>query len=333
MKKEKSLFIKNLKNIILFTLIGITPWVCIYSVVSENGRYRLHSAIFAVFGFISIILLLLITRKQNLAKKRKKEMENRNRFIEGKKMWNVLDKRYRRLINRHLSVLSRKKEQCSRKGDYNEIIFDNEAWNQELNYFIEKVLHEEETELYDDESMSSWLIELIEKYDNDKNELRSLMDEYVLYEYGCSIYQQTINIIEGEIEKYHTEKKSLPLRYDKSMTPFHYETFCSELLNSNGWDARVTRKIGDQGVDIVANKENVNIVVQCKKYSGNVTNKAVQEIHAGKDFYDANFAAVVTNSTYTESAKKLSNSLDVLLLHHEDLRQLDVVDGVIKKTR
>jgi restriction system protein len=59
--------------------------------------------------------------------------------------------------------------------------------------------------------------------------------------------------------------------------------------------------------------------VHCKKYSSPVGNKAVQEIAAGKLHQQADHAAVVTNNTYTPSARELAGTNNVKLLHVSEL--------------
>lgn len=70
------------------------------------------------------------------------------------------------------------------------------------------------------------------------------------------------------------------------------------------------------------------MAIQCKQYSNPVENKAVQEINAGKGYIDATDAVVVTNSTYSRSAKELANSLGIFLTHHSEL---DSLEKIIKR--
>jgi len=91
----------------------------------------------------------------------------------------------------------------------------------------------------------------------------------------------------------------------------------------NGWDTTLTKGSEDQGVDIVATKNRNKLVFQCKKYLSSVGNKAVKEISAGRNHSSADHAIVVTNSKFTESAHKLASTNRVLLLHHNDLYNLD----------
>ena len=106
------------------------------------------------------------------------------------------------------------------------------------------------------------------------------------------------------------------------MSPIGYEHYCAELLKDYGWNTRVTKGSGDQGIDVIAKRDSMIAVIQCKKHSKPVGNKAVQEVFAGKTFEDADVAAVVSNSGYTNSAKTLANKNKILLLHHSELSDL-----------
>ena len=112
-------------------------------------------------------------------------------------------------------------------------------------------------------------------------------------------------------------------RFREDMSPEEFEHYCAAVLQEMKWKARVTRVSGDQGVDIVADKRGTRIVIQCKKYSKPVGNRAVQEIVAGIAHEDAHRGVVVTTSDYTPAAEALAASNDVLLLHHSDLRRID----------
>jgi restriction system protein len=105
--------------------------------------------------------------------------------------------------------------------------------------------------------------------------------------------------------------------------PYEYEGYCRRHLEMSGWKAQQTPGSGDQGADVVAEKNNKRLVVQCKLWNQPVSNKAVQEIVSAKAFYSANVAAVVSNKSFTKSAKSLAAVNGVLLLHHKDIELLD----------
>ncbi|HEY8070490.1 MAG TPA: restriction endonuclease [Methylocystis sp.] len=112
-------------------------------------------------------------------------------------------------------------------------------------------------------------------------------------------------------------------KFREDMSPREFEHYCAAVLREMKWKARVTQASGDQGVDIVAEKRGVRIVIQCKKYSKPVGNRAVQEIVAAIAHEGARRGVVVATADYTPAAVKLAASNQVLLLHHADLHRID----------
>lgn len=119
---------------------------------------------------------------------------------------------------------------------------------------------------------------------------------------------------------------SVPSKADPaSMTPAEFEMHCANALRVHGWTVFQTSMSRDQGVDVVAEKDGLRVVLQCKLYSNPVGNKAVQEISAGRLHQQAHYGAVVTNNTYTSAARELANTNGVWLLHYTDLPQLESI--------
>lgn len=112
---------------------------------------------------------------------------------------------------------------------------------------------------------------------------------------------------------------------EDAMTGREFEVHCREILLKAGWSAILTPGSGDQGADIIAEKNRRRVVIQCKLYSGTVGNKAVQEAYAAAAFQDAPYAVVVTNSTFTKAAHQLAHKNGVLLMHHSDLPRLELI--------
>lgn len=109
----------------------------------------------------------------------------------------------------------------------------------------------------------------------------------------------------------------------ENLNPYEFEHYCAESLKELGFEARATKGSGDQGVDVIAEKKGFKVAIQCKLYSNPVGNKAVQEVIAGKQFYNADIGAVVTNASFTPSAKQLASTCDILLLNIVELHKLD----------
>jgi restriction system protein len=190
-------------------------------------------------------------------------------------------------IRAHISALARKRAQKFRMDDYGNAIPDK--WNAEIIYFLKNVVAPKLSE----------------------GEQKALARD--------------IGSISELVEKLASEEQMLREEssdYSENLSPTDFEVHCANVLRKHGWIARLTGASGDQGVDVIAERENIRVVVQCKKYSGPVGNKAVQEVFAAKKHEAADHAAVVTNASFTKSAKQLAATTGVLLLHANDLSDL-----------
>ncbi len=87
------------------------------------------------------------------------------------------------------------------------------------------------------------------------------------------------------------------------MDGHQFEHFCAEVLEKNGFvNVEVTRGSGDHEIDILAVKEDITYAIQCKRYSSNIGNAAVQQAHTGKSLYQRDIAVVLTNQYFTAQA-------------------------------
>ncbi|PFV31403.1 restriction endonuclease [Bacillus thuringiensis] len=104
-----------------------------------------------------------------------------------------------------------------------------------------------------------------------------------------------------------------------------FEYFLEALFIKLGYKAAVTNGSHDFGADLIFEGEN-RVVIQAKRYGfkNKVGIKAIQEIYAAKAFYKANEAWVITNSTFTSSAKQLARACDVKLLDRSSLQEFVV---------
>jgi len=101
-----------------------------------------------------------------------------------------------------------------------------------------------------------------------------------------------------------------------------FETHIAKLLRSRGYDVVGTPRTGDQGADLIAKKDGKTIVIQAKRYEAPVGNKAVQEVISAVSFYGGNEGWVVSNSTFTASAKALAQKANIRLVDGNSLQSL-----------
>lgn len=111
--------------------------------------------------------------------------------------------------------------------------------------------------------------------------------------------------------------------YYDSLEGHEFEYFCADLLRKNGFiNVEVTQGSGDDGIDILAEKDDIKYAIQCKCYSDNIGNKAVQEAYAGVQMYKCDIGVVLTNRYFTESAKRTALETRIKLWDRDKLEEL-----------
>lgn len=102
-----------------------------------------------------------------------------------------------------------------------------------------------------------------------------------------------------------------------------FEYWCADLLRKNGFtNVEVTQGSGDQGVDVLAQKDGIKYAIQCKCYASDLGNTPIQEVHAGKAFYNCQVGVVMTNRHFTKGAQELADKTGTLLWDRDRLAQL-----------
>ena len=103
-----------------------------------------------------------------------------------------------------------------------------------------------------------------------------------------------------------------------------FEYYCADLLKANGFfEVEVTKGSGDFGADILAEKDGITYAVQCKCYDKPIGVKAVQEVYAGRDYYDRMVGVVMTNQYFTQPAVELAGKLNIMLWDRGYLDDMD----------
>lgn len=119
-----------------------------------------------------------------------------------------------------------------------------------------------------------------------------------------------------------------------SMEGHDFEYWCAGLLRKSGFsNVRVTQGSGDQGVDVLAERDGLKYAFQCKRYNQSVGNKAVQAVYAGRAMYGCDVAVVITNNYFTQSAKELAASTRVQLWDRTKIFQMAKVAGIFTERK
>ncbi|MBQ6319269.1 MAG: restriction endonuclease [Lachnospiraceae bacterium] len=180
---------------------------------------------------------------------------------------------------------------------------------------------------YDTEQIKKAKV-IIKKYNNSSASLLQV-ELKVSYEDAVSL----INIINTESNTSNNAKpvgNSNPISTNTpdlsildALESHDFEYFCADILSYNGFTGiKVTSGSGDYGIDILCKKGGSSYAIQCKCYSGNVGNHAVQEAVSGKIYYKQDYAVVMTNSHFTKAAMETARLTDALLWERSDVSNM-----------
>ncbi len=97
------------------------------------------------------------------------------------------------------------------------------------------------------------------------------------------------------------------------MSGIEFENFLCSYFKKQGYQCKTTKASGDQGIDLIATRQETTLAIQAKCYTGTVGNHAVMEAVAGSKYYNANYCMVITNSTFSKSAIELARANGVIL--------------------
>lgn len=212
----------------------------------------------------------------------------------------------RAVVQRHVHTLALEQRKRLVPDKYG--VVDSASWDSEVDAFIDRVAWPHLTKTVPPRQLARSQALMI------RNVLRRMP-----YADRANVLRATVRaVIEAELAAH--EATSAPARPSTTYSsPAELEAWCASTLRECGWTAQVMGGSGDQGVDVRASIQGTVLVVQCKLYSQPVGNGAVQEVFAGKAFYRADYAAVLSTAGFTKAARAVAAQTGVHLLTPDEL--------------
>lgn len=137
----------------------------------------------------------------------------------------------------------------------------------------------------------------------------------------CLLISALIILFLNRLLKYFEEIRYLhsPISRIDKMTGEEFEYYLKLRFEKEGYKVELTKASQDYGADLILSNKDETIVVQAKRYEGNVGTAAIQEVVAAKEYYQADNCMVVTNSNFTINALNLAEVNEVELRDRDDL--------------
>ena len=162
------------------------------------------------------------------------------------------------------------------------------------------------------------------KFDWDRiNDLKKILKEKEIISKEKDIFRLLKFYIQDKEEQFtrvsiHKEPQKLA-----NLTGVEFEKLLYRLFEAMKYKVELIGKSGDQGGDLIADKDGGRILIQAKCYRDWSTgNFAIQQVVGAMKYYDCSKAMVITTSYFTPQATALAKSNNVELIPREQLQQL-----------
>ena len=99
-----------------------------------------------------------------------------------------------------------------------------------------------------------------------------------------------------------------------------FENYVAARIRNMGWTVSATPPTGDFGVDLIAERNDECVAIQCKRRAKPVGVSAVQQVVAGALHHRCTSIAVVSNQEFTAAAKQLASTHACHLVGRSKLR-------------
>ena len=113
--------------------------------------------------------------------------------------------------------------------------------------------------------------------------------------------------------------------FSPSMQAEAFEAYCTETLQSAGWNARVNASDRVGGVDVIAAKNGRRITLHCVVDGRQVSAATLELAETGRAIEEADFAVVVTGVKLTSPVELPRVEMKVFLVQHRYLAQLEAI--------
>lgn len=152
--------------------------------------------------------------------------------------------------------------------------------------------------------------------------MRNSRKNNIVFRIKLNFDPETLNytVVVPEIPVTKQEKTTISI---DNIDGHQFEFLCADILRKNNYEnVTVTQGSGDQGIDIIAYRDGIKYGIQCKCYSSPIGNRAVQEVFAGKTFYQCHVGIVLTNNYFTPAAVELAQRNGIVLWDRNKLLQM-----------
>ncbi|MDP3014900.1 MAG: restriction endonuclease [bacterium] len=162
------------------------------------------------------------------------------------------------------------------------------------------------------------------RFDWDRiNDLKKILKEMGVTSKEKDVFALLQFYIQENEEKLTRESIHKKPQKFENLTGTEFEKLLYRLFEAMGYKVELTGRSGDQGGDLIVNKNGERVLIQAKCYRDWSTgNAAVQQVVGAVKYYDCSRAIVITTSHFTKEAIALAMANQTELVSKDRLQGL-----------
>ncbi|MFK7805370.1 MAG: restriction endonuclease [Anaerolineae bacterium] len=125
-----------------------------------------------------------------------------------------------------------------------------------------------------------------------------------------------MNFTNQQIQRY---ERIRVLEQMQKLDPVDFEHYCGWLYEKEGYSVEETLASGDEGVDLLLTKRGKKVVVQCKRYAGNVGQPVVRDLYGAMFHVAATEAHLCTTGRISRQAESWAAGKPIELIDGHDM--------------
>lgn len=161
----------------------------------------------------------------------------------------------------------------------------------------------------------------LDKTSIDPLEQPKLPADYVAYKNAVRVYEAYLRDFDRHQKQLQKERevaerieKRKTYEYWTTIDPYQFEYEIAMLFKNHGFDVKVTKGSGDQGIDIKLFKNGRRGAVQCKRYTSKVGPSTARDLYGAMMHGKYEFGFIVCPSSFSESTFEFTKKKPITLI-------------------
>lgn len=145
------------------------------------------------------------------------------------------------------------------------------------------------------------------------------LDQKLKDKIGCTPLKKKVETYKRDKAAYTYWEYQKKYQFWAGLTGYEFEDFVGQVFLKNNYTVHATKKSGDGGIDLVIEKENIRIAVQCKAHSKAVGPSVVRDLYGTMNHFGFNKGMLVSLNGFISGVYTFVKDKEIELISVHEL--------------